>query len=153
MAELLIQKGADLEQGECVADITPLTVSVSLNHPEVCKVLLKHGANPNGLTKVKKSALYLAAQEGYVGIAEQLIQKGADLEQKEVNHGLNALLVGVSMIRVPVVELLLRHGANVNCVANNGHTPLSLALGLGHKGMAELIMKYQLVTKAFIILD
>ena len=41
------------------------------------------------------------------------------------------------------VELLLKHGANVNIVRADGATPLWSACHRGHEGVAKEILKYK----------
>ena len=38
-----------------------------------------------------------------------------------------------------VATVLLKNGANVNAKANDGQTPLSIAKGVGHSRMVELL--------------
>ncbi|CAH1799730.1 unnamed protein product [Owenia fusiformis] len=49
LAELLLQNGAIVDVVTYVGDCTPLHLAVLLNHTEMTRLLLKHGADPNAL--------------------------------------------------------------------------------------------------------
>ncbi|ORY16591.1 ankyrin repeat protein, partial [Clohesyomyces aquaticus] len=77
VVELLLQKGADFEEGN--DEETPLLGAVAGGHLAVVERLLQEGANVSPQWSSGESALCIAAGSGYAAISELLIEKGADI--------------------------------------------------------------------------
>ncbi len=79
--------------------------------------------NADGLTP-----LLLAAKEGHVQVAHELLNEApASVMQGDEDAGNTALHFAAQEGRVPMVELLLARGADVNALNNFHQTPLHLA--------------------------
>lgn len=72
------------------------------------------------------SALFLAAQRGFADVAALLCAAGSDLEQGP--RGATPLGAAACSGAVTTVHLLLKQKASCNAAADNGLTPLSLAV-------------------------
>ncbi|KAG6890174.1 hypothetical protein C0995_010878 [Termitomyces sp. Mi166 len=81
---------------------------LSLNSPAVVSWALAHGANPNLHRSNSRSVLDLAVINASINTAEALIVAGARIKNT------NALKVAAYYGRLPMIELLLKHGAEVN---------------------------------------
>ncbi|XP_076264402.1 uncharacterized protein LOC143198798 isoform X3 [Rhynchophorus ferrugineus] len=91
-------------------------------------------SNANGL-----NALHLAAKDGHVDIAKELLKRGAivDAATKKGNTALHiASLAG----QEEVVKLLVQHDASLNVQSQNGFTPLYMAAQENH----DVVVKYLL---------
>lgn len=83
-------------------------------HLEICRLLLKYGANTNQLTKLRKSPLHLAVQSGNFHIVEALITTGI-LEPNSLDILLmTPLHWAVVRSDVSIVDLLVNK--NVVCL-------------------------------------
>lgn len=78
-AARLVAQGMDLEARDG-ADFTPLTVAIIRRKPELALALLRCGANPSPESDAL-SPLHLALDHGFVELAVELAQRGADLSQ------------------------------------------------------------------------
>ena len=74
-----------------------------------------------------KTALLYAAREGATGVARQLLEAGADIEQADAN-GTTPLLTAVINDRMDTARALIEAGADVNAVDWYGQTPLWAAV-------------------------
>ncbi|PGH05438.1 hypothetical protein GX51_02962 [Blastomyces parvus] len=107
IAELLLMGGADV-----VADKdgwTALNWAVVEGHIDLVKLLLKFGID----LRVRRHALYLAADEGNEGIVQMLLDSGVDTTDRD-DLGTSVLDVAVARGHEPTVRVLLRRGADVN---------------------------------------
>jgi len=130
MAELLIDKGADLNVCSKIAG-TPLHLAVGRVQKEMVKLLIAKGADVNakGGEEVKGGTpLHAAVFHPYgADVAVSLIRNGADVNARD-NEGATLLhLAAQRPFRKPLIELLLDYGADVNAKDNEGRTPLVLA--------------------------
>ncbi|CAH1098989.1 unnamed protein product [Psylliodes chrysocephalus] len=91
-------------------------------------------SNANGL-----NALHLAAKDGHIEIARELLKRGAipDAATKKGNTSLHiASLAG----QEEVVRLLVQQGASLNVQSQNGFTPLYMAAQENHDGCVRYLL-------------
>ncbi|XP_050296421.1 ankyrin-3-like isoform X1 [Anthonomus grandis grandis] len=91
-------------------------------------------SNANGL-----NALHLAAKDGHLEIARELLKRGAvvDAATKKGNTALHiASLAG----QEEVVRLLVQQGASLNVQSQNGFTPLYMAAQENHDGVVRYLL-------------
>jgi uncharacterized protein len=100
------------------------------------------------------TVLAWAANNGHIDIAKLLIAKGVDANARDRDgRGNSALVCAVWSVDVPMVRLLLKHGADAN-VGNSNWTPLMTAawamgsLSPGRKKEALPILKLLLAKGA-----
>lgn len=73
------------------------------------------------------TVLAWAADNGHIDIVKLLIAKGVDVNARDRDgRGNSALICAVWSVDVPIVRLLLKHGADAN-VGNSNWTPLMTA--------------------------
>ena len=72
-------------------------------------------------------SLRFVAEKGYLNRAKKLIERGADVNEKD-NNGYQILHYAVLSDNPKMIELLVDHGADVNAKANNGWTVLHSAV-------------------------
>lgn len=129
---------------------TPFMLAAMDGHPELMKLLVARGADPQLATNQKTTALMVAAGLGRVP-AESLVTEpqtlaavqlalelGADV--KAANAEGSTALHGAAHIRLdPLVQLLVDRGADVNARNKRGLTPLMVAEGSGHSDNPGLV--------------
>lgn len=72
--------------------------------------------------------LHLAAKHGYISIARQLIQKGANVDAVDDNQN-TPLHLACQYANIRLVELLIQSNANVNALTKFKYSPLHYAHG------------------------
>lgn len=88
------------------------------------QLLITLGANVNtSLLYNKRTPLMFAIIKGHLQIASILIDKGADIQAKDVN-GLNSLHYAVDSNDLKNLTFCIQHFSNLDCQDNNGWTPL-----------------------------
>uniref|UniRef100_A0A8C5R772 Ankyrin repeat and SOCS box containing 14 n=1 Tax=Leptobrachium leishanense TaxID=445787 RepID=A0A8C5R772_9ANUR len=129
--------------------ISPVHSAAAGGHPQCLALLLKDGFDVNfmldkrvqkGYDDERKSALFFAVSNNDVTSAFQLLDAGALPNQDPVN----CLQVGLRMGNYELVNLLLRHGANVNyvCRVNPLHFPSALQYALKDEVLLRMLLNY-----------
>lgn len=96
-----------------------------------------HAHAKDGFTLLGLSCFF-----GHTPIAEKLIQAGADVNQAANNaFKVAPIHSACATSNFPMVELLLRHGANVNAKQQAGVTPLHSAAHNGQTHLAKLLIR------------
>lgn len=70
------------------------------------------GAGLGLVTKIERSALWLAALRGHAEVCRVLLEAGADVERAE-ECGFTSMLVAAAQGHTETVAMLCRHGARV----------------------------------------
>lgn len=94
------------------------------------------------------SQLTLAALEGNLAKAEQLLKDGADVNSKSKDvNGAKPLLCSASMNKLKMVRFFLSKGADINATTIHGKTALFIATQQGYTeiAVAFLVFVYRLV--------
>lgn len=120
-----------------------LLTAASFGPPEMVRLLLDHGADPNLGDAHGFRALYYASKGGSAEIVRMLIGAGADLEAKGNDYGATALMVAARWKRLHVVEVLLKAGANPLATSNNGLTARQLLGKDKDPGVEALLRAYE----------
>lgn len=136
---------------------TALTLAVSLNFPEMVKLLLDKGANVNLANEHGNPPLIIAIVSGDLEMTRLLLNQNADtnvvnrigdtafevalntdsMEMIEllINKGgamgvgsLNTLIFDASMKSLPILKSLVKKGININILNGRNQTPLMFAV-------------------------
>lgn len=125
MAELLLSKGANMHAMALdeYSKFNVLTLAAQEGSVDAVKLLLKYGADVNGLPEAYGMPLVTAADAGHVEVVRLLLEKGADPNARAdltVGQGhtngrktITALEAASSGGRADVVQLLLDRGADM----------------------------------------
>ena len=130
---------------------TPLAAAVSRQHPDAVAELIRAKADPNGVASDGVPLIFGAL--GDAPTLKALLEGGADpnrlmperppngLPPSGQESGVTPLYQAVAQAKLPALELLLAHHADVNCTNKQGGTPLQLAAATGSRGIAEVLLK------------
>ncbi len=112
LAELLLSAEAKLDPVTRVGALTPLILASKHASASIVTALLEGGADPNRLSESGASALMAASMAGNVEAVRALIDKGADVNGRELGNGQTPLMFAAWENRADVIELLMASGAH-----------------------------------------
>ena len=104
----------------------------------ILDIFLMAGADVNSQTDYGSSAFQMACGYNQVGTAEALIAAGANVDEEDFDRD-SPLLNGIRHGDLQIIELLLRHGANIHGQNKHGYTVLHT---LAHHGTIETIKPF-----------
>jgi ankyrin repeat protein len=168
---LIVEHSQDVNARGFDEQETPLLVSSRLEHVEIARVLLKHGADTEARDNSDFSPLEQVANNGHAELAQVLLEHGADANARDKTRctplywasGIGQLAVAQVLLshgadaaaqcednRTPlhqakeeeVVRLLLEHGADANALDIKNRTPLHCASELDCVGAARVLLGY-----------
>jgi len=109
---------------------------------DIVEMLIQHGADVNIKNKINgTTAVYVAAEKGYVECLELLIPHGADVNSRTFD-GKTPVFAATKQGAFECLELLIRHGANINSMDLEGTTPLYTAANEGDVESLELLIRH-----------
>ena len=131
----------------------PMYTACHLGHLEMAKLLVEHGAQlQDENDEYGTNALMQACESGNAELVEYLISTGADVNY-ENKHNPHALLVACRGRYLGVMEVLLKHDADVDIFEmrtdSEEDTCLNLACHRGDMEMIRLLLKYGADMTAF----
>jgi ankyrin repeat domain-containing protein 50 len=116
--ELLKRPDIRINDMALARNYSALTLAVDYNQLEVVKLLLSDPRTEvNNRDRSSWSPLMTAANFGFLSIIEELLDRGANIEQSdsELDGGGTAILRAVDGNHIAAVQLLYERGANWNC--------------------------------------
>ena len=130
--ELLVSAGADINQRNRWSK-TPLAEAIEADQTHIVQVLIQHGAQL--LLEDPAGEMCDFASKGDVENLSLLLSNGVNPNAKDYDSR-SALHLAAAEGKDQIVELLLRHKANVNIEDRWGGTPLQDAIVEGHGDVA-----------------
>ena len=132
ICEMLIKAGAQVD-AEMSQNFTALTLAATSNHPDVVRLLLEAGADPNKLACDGSSILMGSiTNKADHSVILMLLDAGANVAVRTTTTGLTALMSACAMKNEPVIKLLISKNSDlVNIQGKGGFTALSLACASG----------------------
>ncbi len=131
----LLDAGADVTW-TTPGGATALTAAVTGKHEAVVALLLERGAEPDQRLRGDVTALMVAAALGLSRIATVLLEAGAsamtrDQRERTALHAAAQFCFrgNDSLAARRILDTLLQHGADIECIDNKRATPLLLMLG------------------------
>ncbi|GAA5973096.1 hypothetical protein JCM3765_007617, partial [Sporobolomyces pararoseus] len=120
----------------------PLHHAAKKGHLEIVEWLIREAGAISGLEDSDgETALHKACLSGRVEVAEYLVGiDGVDIEASD-NDGWTPLHNAASAGSLPLISLLLAHGAALSPPSSHGYTPLMNAASKGHLPTVHLLLK------------
>ncbi len=143
IASMLIDAGADLEATADPEGFRPLHVA-ALNHQSaIARLLLDRGALVDSRDSVGRTPLGIAANYESVGVAAELLARGADPTAKDASYGDTPIHYAASRDSIGMVDLLLGAGVDVNLRSpHDGRTPIGKAAEKGNGRVIEYLLHH-----------
>ena len=90
---------------------------------------------------VGMTALQWAARYNLTYVIHKLLQRGADVNKRDRNHGLTALHYSAMYNKIGAIRLLLENGASTTIKDNEGRTPIDVARELNNQEAVLLLQQ------------
>lgn len=123
--ELLNNKHVNVNE-RAEAGWTPLLYAAAQGYPEIARILLEAGANPDIGNVQGITPLMYGAHYGNTEICKILLEFEAKVDIQDI-YGFTALIMASKNSHIEVVELLLNAGANPRVKNHENKTALDLA--------------------------
>ncbi|MHB9134428.1 MAG: ankyrin repeat domain-containing protein [Armatimonadota bacterium] len=141
IAQLLLERRANVDMDDRGSRGSSLYQAVDENNLAMVKLLLTHGAKPDGSTPLNLHVpLVRAARLGNQAIVTVLLQAGANVNLNQP-YGGTPLMNAVFGHHRPIVELLLLAGADVKQTVEGKSTVLHTAVICKDVELAGLLLK------------
>lgn len=141
LIELLLNRGAKINKKTGSFKLSPLHVASTGNRgqarPDICEMLIAHGADISSQDTNGATPLHWAATVGNKTIVEILVSHSANVNALDFSNK-TPLFEAARLHHLEIVNFLLSHGAEVNLVDTQGITPLLSACS---KARGEEIIK------------
>lgn len=122
---------------------TPDTFSfhIAKEDMEICEDFLEAGMDINSRDSAGTPMICIAARSGKKDVIEWLVNNGAEIDAISKDRGYSAVMDAVWKLSPEIVELLIKLGANLNFVSNDGQTALIVATGSSNTKICEMLVK------------
>jgi len=140
MADLLLRAGATAKAANEFG-ATALYAAAEHADPAMTVKLLAAGADPNKPLMSGETPLMMASKRGNVETVKALLAAGANPNVQESMAGQTALMWAISGHQAPVVDELVKHGANVELASKSGFTPLMFAAQQGDVDSGRILLR------------
>jgi serine/threonine-protein phosphatase 6 regulatory ankyrin repeat subunit B len=124
--------------------LTPLMMAAQRNHPDVIRLLIKRGANPNAVSRDGNNTtalMYAVEGDRTLESVKALVEGGADVNARHGGWGYSALSRAGRYNGKRIVAYLIERGADVNIAGSNGATPLAWAKQDGNEELVALLRR------------
>ena len=103
--------------------VTPLYLAAANGNPDMLRLLLEVGADPNAVDQAGETILMTAVRSGNLDAVTLLLDRGAVVDRKDPEFQQTALMMAVRENHPAVVKLLIERRADVNAKTRTGRTP------------------------------
>ncbi len=114
---------------------------IAKNALDICELFLKAGIDVNDRDSAGTPFLCYAARNGKLDMVQWLLENGADIDAVSQDRGYSAVMDAVWKSNIPMVEMLVSKGANLNFVSRDGQTALILATGSENLQICRILVE------------
>ena len=140
--KLLLEHQADVNiQTGNKFRMTPLHVAAQAGELDICRKLLKHGADVETRSNYGWLALHYASQHGSLDVVQLLLDHGANVNVQEEEQLWSPLHFASYNGDLKIAELIIKHDAEVDVQNENKETPLFCASGYGRLEVARMLVE------------
>ncbi len=141
LIEILLKNGADPNVSSLFSG-TPLKVAIDAVNEVIVKLLLQYGARINNVCVNHKTPLInaLMRMSCNINITEILLQNGADPNLADADGKHPLYFVRYNEMK-KISKLLIKYGANIDCLLSNNKEYLLNALKYGNNYLAKLLLE------------
>jgi ankyrin repeat protein len=123
LMDRLLKEGVDIN-APIREGLPPLAEAAFLGDIDVVEYLLKKGAKAEGTTTPPNSPIYFAIIKDNIAIVKRFLDLGISPNYAWPDRGGTLLTAAVDFGHLDIVELLVKHGADVNFIGNGNYSPL-----------------------------
>ena len=134
----LVENGAEMDATNSEAR-TALQVASANGNMAVVAYLLETGANIHHVNEIGSTSIHMASHHGFAEIVQLLIDNRADLECRTLRGWAP---IHHCYDNPETTDVLLKNGAKVNSVTEDGFTPLYLATCHNCPEVVKLLLSY-----------
>lgn len=137
------QKKAHKKLFEMGIPFTPdcFSTYIAKEDEEICNLFYEAGMSVNVRDAAGTPMLCIAARSGRKDMIEWLVDRGAEIDAISQDRGYSAVMDAVWKSSLDIVDKLIKLGANLNFVSNDGQTALIVATGASNPRICELLVK------------
>lgn len=144
IVQLVIIKGANVNAKNGLRQ-TALMISAIRSAEIIAKFLLDHDAKINETNKYGMTALMIASMFGNIAVIKLLLDREANIEKmyfesKICDLRFTPLLIATAYSQEEAVDILLKHGAQVNAADKSKNTPLHFACLKGYYNIVKRLL-------------
>ena len=118
---------------------TYLHYAVSRDMPQVVKVLIKLGFDPNAKSNHNETPLHVAVMRGNQTLADILLEHGANIDAQQFSED-TPLMVAIHCDIITMAKMLIEKGASLKIRNIDNRTPLEIALEDNKMNIASMIL-------------
>lgn len=121
---------------------TPLMSAADVTNPELCKLLMAHGADVSLISRDEFQApaiIYAASRKQSLDTLKVLLEGGSPVDARLADWQFTPLILAASLQSRENVQLLLAFKANVRLRDKEGHTALDLAKKTGNEEIVSIL--------------
>ncbi|MFZ2854439.1 MAG: ankyrin repeat domain-containing protein [Rhodocyclaceae bacterium] len=137
-AVALLDRGVDVNTVDIHGN-TLVMLAVRENNLDLLEQLLLRRARLNIRNRDGDTALRTAAFTGKLPFVQRLVEAGAEVNM----YGWSPLAYAAFNGHADVAAYLLKRGAEINAVTENGSTALLLAVRNGHQAAVDILLKHE----------
>ena len=134
----LVSSGASVDYQDKYGD-TPAMCCCSRGHSDILQFLLEQGANADLADKYGSTPLIYAAAYNKYECAAVLVRYGVVLDAITTTYGRTVLWYASFCGNLPMVQLLVQGGADIERADNDGSTPIAIARQRGHTAVVAYL--------------
>ncbi|RDW75433.1 hypothetical protein BP6252_06575 [Coleophoma cylindrospora] len=142
MAELLLTKGANIEQRHPYSMETPLMEAIRLKSHTIVDMLLQRGADGQSTNRYGQTPLEIACGVGDARIVD-LVLGARKTSDKQYPGFMNMpLLLATKSNHSDIVDMLIQSGADIEAKDMDGQTSLHVASELANDRIVEILLRH-----------